>query len=605
MKRRLTLAGLLAVLLAVCLLPLPVLAQSTVDGDIGSVAGFYTPNEVKSFYANGRYWVFYNDFTAVWRLDYRSSVDGVTWSSPTTVRNNVLAYPSVWFDGTYGHYALKDTAGVDNEVFYRRFTPNSNGTLTYSTAEQTATASGTDFAFTTVFVSVDTNGYPWISYNEWASDHPQVTKSNTNDGTWSTEVGFPFELTASNLYIPVIVPLTSGKMLAVYTKAAVTVRSKRWDGVAWGAERAAATIRGSNANFDVVAQDDDVHLVNNAQGTWDIEYEFYDYSTNSWGDNLTLYDGTDQNQAPVISITDRNDLYVFMEETPDADKLYYIKYDYYSGTWGTVTELVDESIIDGLPAAQHYLNADYNADFDKVGVYYVADPQKLKYKAVSESANVTTLAATAITSSAATLRGEIISLGTGVPSERGFEYRLLGGGTYTTSETGAFALGVYSLPVTGLSSDAIHENRAYVVSGGTTSYGEWVSFITLGDYASPWAPEGNDTMIPLPSEPPGWYQPSDPTTGPLSNMVIGALLNPFFEASGFPVEFLWWVLFAMLCNILCLFGYAHGKHTFIPFTIGALVIGGMCVLQIIDWWLIFVYLTMGFSLLVNEKQVAL
>jgi len=91
----------------------------------------YAPFQRKSFYAAGRFWVFYSDGS---NMVYRTSTDSSSWSSATTVRACTYGFKfSIWFDGTYLHYAYSDVSAI----YYRRETPNSDGTITWSAAEQT------------------------------------------------------------------------------------------------------------------------------------------------------------------------------------------------------------------------------------------------------------------------------------------------------------------------------------------------------------------------------------------------------------------------------------------------------------------------------------
>ena len=599
MRRRLTLAGLLAVVLAACLLPLPVVAQSTVDGDIGSVGNFFSPDERSSFYASGLFWVFYKEgSTTAGTLHFRSSSDRITWSAPTSIRAGIRGYPEVYFDGTYGHYVVPING--EFQVYYRRFTPNADGTLTYSAAEQaTGVPCLSAFNGTTIYISVDTNGYPWVATRHPTNGKAQVAKSSTNDGTWSTD-WVEFITVDIDFWPGPLLALTNGRMLATYLDDGQTIRGRRWDGVAWSAERATTTVRGSSATLSMVAQDDNVHLVNNAQGTWDIEYEFYDYSTNSWGGGITLYDATSQYQAPVITRTNLNDLYVFIEETPDVDGLYYMKYDSVSSTWGNLIKLVDESIIDGLPAVQAYLRTDYTSDSTRVGVYYVADPQKLKYKDVTEPVAVTTLEPSAVASSSATLRGEITSLGTGAPTERGFQYRLLGGDTSTVGETGTFGPGVYNLPVSDLEIDEIYEVRAYVVSGGSPSYGSWLQFLSgaTGEPESPEDVEGG-MVPPVPtSAPGGWI--TDPNDRTFDGWFGSDLINSF--ADTISRSFVWFLLMVFFVGALGIGLCKFTRHLGITFLILGTLLGLFIMGDYLDWFYIFPYLLVGFALIIREGQ---
>jgi hypothetical protein len=112
----------------------PPIAPTTVGTSTSSSATQY-PYQLKAFYANGLFWVFYSDGT---NLVYRTSSDGSTWSATTIARaSNYGYYFSIWFDGTYVHYACA-RGSTGEALFYRRGTPNTDGTITWSTTEQQA-----------------------------------------------------------------------------------------------------------------------------------------------------------------------------------------------------------------------------------------------------------------------------------------------------------------------------------------------------------------------------------------------------------------------------------------------------------------------------------
>jgi len=79
----------------------------------------------KGFYAAGRFWAFYSDGT---NAGWKTSADGTTWTGAFTSIAACIygTHFSVWFDGTYVHYARYKT----NDLFYRRGTPVDDGTIT-------------------------------------------------------------------------------------------------------------------------------------------------------------------------------------------------------------------------------------------------------------------------------------------------------------------------------------------------------------------------------------------------------------------------------------------------------------------------------------------
>jgi hypothetical protein len=357
----------------------------TVVGTSTTAAAASYPFQRKSFYANGRFWVFYSDGS---NMVYRTSSDGITWTSPTTVRTANIGYKfSVWFDGTYLHYAYAD----DSKIYYRRGVPNSDGSITWSAAEQAVSTT-----YNTAYypmVSVDSNGYVWIGYRDYSGSYyyPYVIKSGNNDGTWgTTPSGFPYRFSTDSdaSWKVSVVPLTSGKMLAIYAYDGTTVKARRWDGSAWGAEVATTSAIYLGYYHSAVAQGDDVHLVFLKSTGYDILYVKYTYSSNSFGTETTLVSGATSSSVPVISIdTSTNDLYVFAATktsgTPSgwtANHIYYKKYAASSGTWGSWIDWIDESS-EQLYAADR-LTCFHKAYDSKIGLVYMtktSSPYNIKF----------------------------------------------------------------------------------------------------------------------------------------------------------------------------------------------------------------------------------
>jgi hypothetical protein len=296
---------------------------------------------------------------------YRTSTDGLTWTSPTTIRAASTGDTfSVWFDGIYFHYAYANLSSI----YYRRGTPNSDGTITWSAPEQTVSTVGDKAVYP--MISVDSNGYVWIGYRDTKSNryYPYVIRSGNNNGTWgTTPSGFPYQLstTSIGLWKVSIIPLTSGKMLAIYTYNGATVKAKRWDGSAWGSEVATTSAICDAAYHSAVAQGNDVHLVFLKSSGYDILYTKYTYSSNSFGTEITLQAGATSDSAPVISIdTSTNNLYVFWAGYPTANHIYYRKYN---GTnWETAVDWISET---KLPY-NYLLTCFYQNYGNKIGLAY-------------------------------------------------------------------------------------------------------------------------------------------------------------------------------------------------------------------------------------------
>jgi len=366
-----------------------------VDALTGSTVGTSTrtsavdyPFQRKSFYANGRFWVFWYDGS---NMVYSTSTDGVSWTTKTTVRACAFGSGfSVWFDGTYLHYAY----AYSSSIYYRRGMPNADGSITWSADEQTVTTLYNTASLP--MVSVDSDGYPWIGYREYGSDlyqRPYVIKSSRNDGVWQTASGFPFLLSSMSDGICVsIIPLTNLKMLAVYGYAGCEVYMRAWNGSGWKSEIRTSSFMSSGFYHSAVAQGDDVHIVFLKSTTYDIQYVKYTYSSNSFGTETTLVAGATRTSAPVISInTATNDLYVFAATkttgTPSgwtANHIYYIKYTASTGQWSSWTDWIDETS-EQLSSADR-LSCFYRTYGNYIGLMYLtktARPYNVKFAFLS------------------------------------------------------------------------------------------------------------------------------------------------------------------------------------------------------------------------------
>jgi hypothetical protein len=113
------------------------------------------PNQRKTFYASSRFWSFYSNGTD---MVYRTSTDGSSWSSETSVRAVSAGFKfSVCYDGSFLYYAYC-TATTDGQMYFRRGTPETDGTVTWSAAEQTAFSDVGKTVYTPS-IAVDSNGY--------------------------------------------------------------------------------------------------------------------------------------------------------------------------------------------------------------------------------------------------------------------------------------------------------------------------------------------------------------------------------------------------------------------------------------------------------------
>ncbi|HEY4674658.1 MAG TPA: S8 family peptidase, partial [Candidatus Bathyarchaeia archaeon] len=169
-------------------------------GNSSATSATQFPFQRKTFYASGRYWMFYSDGI---NMVYRTSTDSLTWTAATSVRTcSSGQYFSTWFDGTYLHYAYAFPS-ANTPLYYRRGTPNADGSITWSTQqEQIAKSAMMYTTYCYPSVSADSNRYPFISYTMQALSYyyPCVTKSSRNDGIWTTASGFPYQLSTTSAF---------------------------------------------------------------------------------------------------------------------------------------------------------------------------------------------------------------------------------------------------------------------------------------------------------------------------------------------------------------------------------------------------------------------
>jgi len=364
-KLKLIKAVLLTIIASMILSSIPLVQASnpsTVSGASGMTCTEWTCQR-KTFYANGLIWVFWGG------MSYSTSADGESWSSPTNIRSSTGQGFSVWHDGTYVYYACA-VNGV--ELHFRRGTTNSSGGITWSAAEQTVP---TTYNLTfNPYVSVDSNGYVWISYvDKYESNlyHPYIIKNDNKDGTWSTNSSFPYQLSTDSAFPATsIIPLTNGKMLALYGTVSSTLKAKAWNGSAWGSEASTGSTLRFGEYYSAVAEGDNVHVVFLKDSPHDVVYTQYNYTSNSFGTETVIQASSGADVPPVISLDPTtNNLYVFWYWYPLTEHIYY---KIFSGTWGEAVDWIDESA--GYMPQTELLSSFYNAGGNFVGLEYMTSP---------------------------------------------------------------------------------------------------------------------------------------------------------------------------------------------------------------------------------------
>lgn len=381
----------------------PYLIDPSVVSTATTHAGLAYSHQNKVFYANGRHWVFYSDGTD---FVYKTSTDGSSWSSATTIKAtlDMGIYASVYFDGTYVYYAT----AKNSIVYFRRGTPNADGTITWSAAEQSATAGSGNYYPT---VSTDTTGRPYVTYSYLSGVTliPYVSRSSTTDGTWSTDAGagFPYQVSTTNCWAIDILQLSADKMYIVYklnSGAPYTIKGREYN-AGWSAEQ---SISSTNTGFSATSNTTDV-MIAFCDTSSDIVFHERD-SGGTWSGATTVQASVLVD--PNISLSNATgDIVVFWADSAGTDHVYYKKR--VAGAWdGSATDWVDKSV-DGLQYncssfLQSYSNVVGLAFESKSGSPFDVN---YAYLETTSTPDVTTVAASSITATTGRLNANVVDDG--------------------------------------------------------------------------------------------------------------------------------------------------------------------------------------------------
>ena len=241
----------------------------------------------------------------------------------------------------------------------------------------------TDFTVYNPGFCVDDGGYPWIGWNEHNGvdeGHRKVTKSDTNDGTWSTATDFPYTLyTGTVRYGEVgLIPLTSQRVYAIRARTGVAMMGNLWDGSSWGSEETFGDIQ-TSTTFSAVNEGDDVHLVYLEDVSDDVTYLKRTYGV-GWGSPVNVQSSVTVTSAPVLTIDVASKvLYCFWGGSPTADHIYYKKCK--AGQWDAdPTDWIDETTDD--LTANDRLTSYYQKHGSYIGLIYMtktADPYNVRF----------------------------------------------------------------------------------------------------------------------------------------------------------------------------------------------------------------------------------
>jgi len=350
--------------------------------------------------AQDLFWVFYSDEE---NLVYKTSSNGKVWSNVIVIRPcETSEYFSVWYDGVNLHYVYaKPECG--ESLFYRSGGLGADGNITWNAPEQEVLTSLSEESyydeyysyFFMPFVSVDSAGYPWISYGYYyyhyhyspygpygGSEYYEyyytasVVKSSTKDGTWTQDLSYDLINSSYGDWMTSILPLTNEKMIAVYTVQWDLILSQVWDGATWHPEQNSPS--GNEGFWSAVTWGDNAYLVYagcDGESSLSILYINYSFTTDSWSSNFALQP-TSYPIAPQLCVDPATgDLYCFwITSNFDYDQLepnvlYFKKYTAATSSWDT------EPIMWVAGAPYHdEIRCSYSLEEDRIGCIWANNP---------------------------------------------------------------------------------------------------------------------------------------------------------------------------------------------------------------------------------------
>lgn len=297
-------------------------------------------NAQKILYMVNKFWVFYTNDNY---FRYQTSSNGETWSSYTNIRafmSGAGMRIATHFDGTYFHYAV---SYMNVAIYYRRGIPNIDGTITWSTTEQTV-VSASDLYYVTV--TVDTDGYPFIGYTRATMTpcYAKVVKSSYNNGTWDTEwTETLVERDGGHHFYTTVRTLKNNRIIVVYTVPAVTpyrmgyIYAQLWNGSDWGSNQTVTTTQGYASRYNCIAEEDNIHLVFNSGGqSENVEIRYvkgvYSAGSHSWSSEVVIDNTATVGLYPTI-VRNGTNLYTVWATYPTTGYIYYREYDASKMVW--------------------------------------------------------------------------------------------------------------------------------------------------------------------------------------------------------------------------------------------------------------------------------
>lgn len=382
-------------------------------------------------YAKGRHWIFYWQ-NAGQTLKYISSVTGTgDWGNEGTIDTTVhYSYFCVWYDSARDLLHLAYTRHDGTRwayLHYRSAIPNSDGTLTLGARYNAHYESSQEARH--LFICVDTNGRPYIAFQRTDGTYYRawLTRSSTNDGTWSTVSGWPKEVGSHASGALRLVPLPNNYVYMIYSKPSnFAPRTRLYGAYTDGSSITSDGYIGAlSYTYDLWAEGNMLgsHLtsmVSDSAGNVHLAFRVAEdaegltagtlyyrkrtgYPSGSWSSAQVIQTGTYSQHpyyggygaAPVLSLLPDGRLVCFWIGLSSAPSCVYFKVRSAAGVWDTDPTLVSDESAEGFYneyargrcTGFFYATSDY-----KVGFCYTtktSSPYNVKYALLDFSPTTT------------------------------------------------------------------------------------------------------------------------------------------------------------------------------------------------------------------------
>jgi len=272
----------------------PSVVATTADTTATSFGSF----QPKVFSILGRYWAFYSRGASGYR--YKTSTDGESWSgegvlvdpAPVTAGSGL----AMWYEEAQGflHYVRCHGAEDFNHIYYRRGTPTSGGSITWSAVEQTYTGNNGANEYYYPAVTLDSNRYVWIGYRNMSvgvNGYPYMIRSEQLDGTFSCDELIQLNTSIFADWMSIPIPLTASKIYGIISGNGTQRGGRLYNGATWGSfewfgpwsDNPLNQPRIPNGGLSAISQDDDIFLAFPSHNTSAVPWD------NCWGWVVRLY----------------------------------------------------------------------------------------------------------------------------------------------------------------------------------------------------------------------------------------------------------------------------------------------------------------------------